>query len=156
LRRAATFYRRALAADAAHVESAVRYARALGPLGEHAEAATELRRIATPEDTVLAYYSQLFLGVEEEALGRHDAARKAYEQALVRFPRAQAPHLALSQLLHRAGDRVAARDALAPLLTASLTEMAEEPWWLYRTWPGRHAPELVAAVYRAIYPDGAP
>lgn len=156
LRRAADLFRRALAADPGHVESAVRYGRVLGRLGQHADAATYLRAVKDATDTIVAYYAQLFLGAEEEALGRYVDARTAYENALALFPGAQAARLALSQLSHRTGDRVAARDALAPVLQPWGEGLADDPWRIYRTTPGRQASELISAVYRAVAPGVTP
>jgi uncharacterized protein (DUF1697 family)/tetratricopeptide (TPR) repeat protein len=156
LRKAAGLFRRALEADPAHVESAVRYARILGRLGQHADAAIYLRAIEDTTDPVLTYHAQLFLGVEEEALGRYEDARTAYEKALALFPRAQAPHLALSQLWHRTGDRVAARVALAPVLQPYGESASDDPWWIYRMTAGRQAHDLIAAAYRTIAPAGSP
>jgi tetratricopeptide (TPR) repeat protein len=154
LRKAADLYRRAFEADPAHVESRLRYARALGRLGQHNDAALHLRALDDTGDELLAYYRQLFLGAEEEALGRFDAARAAYQKAAAHFPRSQAPRLALSQLLHRSGDRVAARAALVLVLQPYGQGASDDPWWVYRNAPGRHASRLIASVYRTLAVGG--
>jgi tetratricopeptide (TPR) repeat protein len=156
LRRAAQLYRRALELDPSHTEAAVRYGRVLGRLGQHTEAVEHLRAVKGTSDPVIGYFAELFLGFEEEAVERFEDARTAYDRALALFPRAQAPRLALSQLLHRAGDRAAARDALAPVLQPWGDGVAGDPWWIYRTTPGRRASELIAAVYRAVAPGVTP
>jgi uncharacterized protein (DUF1697 family) len=154
LRKAADLYRRAFEADPAHVESRLRYARAIGRLGQHNAAVRHLRALDDAGDELLAYYRQLFLGAEEEALGRFDAAREAYQKAAALIPRAQAPRLALSQLSHRTGDRVAARAALVPVLQPSGQGASDDPWWVYRNAPGRHASRLIASVYRTLVVGG--
>jgi tetratricopeptide (TPR) repeat protein len=156
LRRAAQLYRRALELDPSHREAAVRYGRVLGRLGQHTEAVEHLRAVKGTSDPVIGYFAELFLGFEEEAVERFEDARTAYDRALALFPRAQAPRLALSQLLHRAGDRAAARDALAPVLQPWGDGVAGDPWWIYRTTPGRQASELISAVYRALAPGVTP
>ena len=53
-----------------------------GLLDRHADAASELRAASESlADAEQRYYSDLFLGAEEEALGRFEAARAAYERA---------------------------------------------------------------------------
>ena len=146
------YFTRALRIDPTHVEARVRRGRVLGRLGRHKEAVEELRRaIATSRDTLLTYYAQLFVGGSEEALGRYDAARVAYEQALALHTRAQAPVLALSQLLHRTGERQAAHAGLREVLQPVDTKTADDdPWWSYHLAAGRFTAERVAALYRSL------
>jgi hypothetical protein len=92
----------------------------------------------------------LFLGAEEEALGRLAQARAAYTEAAALYPRAQAPRLGLSQLAHRTGDRVAARAEPAPALPPYVSDLKDDPWWTYRSAPGRHTDHLLAVVYHAL------
>jgi tetratricopeptide (TPR) repeat protein len=156
LRLAESHYKRALVADQDHVETRVRLGRVLGRLGRHKEAATQLRQAAgSATEPLVAYYAQLFLGAEEEALGRSGEARVAYEHAAALYPRAQAPRLGLSELLHGQGDRVGARTALGPALPASPAPKRDDPWWTYRSAPARHADDLVEALYDAFGPGGA-
>jgi tetratricopeptide (TPR) repeat protein len=86
---------------------------------------------------VLQYYASLFLGFAEAAVGRHDAAVKAFEQAASLFPNAQAPLLAASELAMRRGDRAAASAALERLLALS-PHTRDDPWWTYNVEYGRH------------------
>jgi tetratricopeptide (TPR) repeat protein len=151
LRAAEENFRRALEVDPDHVEARIRHGRVLGRLGRHQQAVDALR-VATPRarDPLLAYYAHLFLGAEEETLGRLPQARAAYTSAAALYPRAQAPRLGLSQLAHRTGDRVAARAALAPALPPYVSDPKDDPWWTYRSAPGRHTDDLLAVVYRGL------
>jgi Flp pilus assembly protein TadD len=114
----------------------------------HEEAARELRSVL-PLLTrdVDRYYAQLFLGADENALGRLDAARSAYQQAASLFPRAQSPWLALSQLAWQQGDSVAARTAFLALadLPSSAAER-DDPWWDYDIAPAADAEQLLNNV----------
>jgi tetratricopeptide (TPR) repeat protein len=157
LRAADESFRRALEIDPGHIEARVRRGRVLGRLQRHELAVEELRAAAArARDPLIAYYAQLFLGAEEEALGRLQQARAAYASAAALYPRAQAPRLALSQLRHRSGDRVAAREALAPALQPGVDDRTDDPWWTYRSAPGRHTDDLLAVVYRQLEAGGTP
>ena len=111
-------FREALALQPAWPEACVRLGRVLGLLGRHKEAAAMLvQALEGTDDLSLVYWASLFLGVEEEALGRDAEARTAYERARKLRPGAQAPSLALSQLARRAGDRSRALAELRAVLT---------------------------------------
>ena len=111
LQRAEQFFREGLALAPADVDARVRLGHTLGELGRHAEAAAELRTaIAAKPDRRRLYLAELFLGREEEALGRSAEARRRYEQAAELYPDAQSPRLALSRLARQTGDRASAQD----------------------------------------------
>jgi tetratricopeptide (TPR) repeat protein len=151
LRAAAEQFERTLAVDPGHTEARVRQGRVLFRLGRHDAAARVLRAAAAEGlEPLVAYYAHLFLGATEEALERTAHARAAYTRAAALYPRAQAPHLALSQLFDRSGDRPAARRALASVLPPTRGAGAEDPWWTYRRACSRHTPDLVAALYRTL------
>jgi hypothetical protein len=155
LRAAERYFRGAIEVDPDHVEARVRHGRVLGRLERHQQAAEELRgAVARVREPLVSYYAHLFLGAEEEALGRLQQARAAYSQAAALYPRAQAPRVGLSQLLHRSGDRVAARAALAPALSPPVSDPNDDPWWTYRIAPGRHTDDLIAIVYRTLDTGG--
>ena len=151
LREAEALFRRALEIKPDYPEARLRYGRVMGLLGKHAEAAAELRRaVADITDRQMLYYTGLFLGAEEEALGNRDAARVAYEQAAELFPLAQSPLLALSQLARRYGDRggaLRAIDRLFALPEADL-DAHTEPWWWYYVAQARDADDLLEAMHR--------
>jgi tetratricopeptide (TPR) repeat protein len=144
-------FRAALESAPQHHEARLRHGRVLGRLGRHEEAVSELRT-ALPSlgEPLLRYYAAMFLGADEEALGRLEAAREMYEQAAALFPRAQAPQLALSQLEHRRGDRMRARTVLAPALRGRDRQL-DDPWWKYYVSCGRNAEAQVQATYRSIH-----
>ena len=77
LQRAERFFREALMRAPHDVDGRVRFGHTLGELGRHNEASAELRRAieATPDRRPL-YLAELFLGREEEALGRLAEARR--------------------------------------------------------------------------------
>jgi tetratricopeptide (TPR) repeat protein len=148
LRRAESFFRQALAQKTEIGEAHLRLGRVLGLLGHHAEAADELRHALTGlDDDQLRYYGALFLGAEEEALGRFDAAREAYLRAAALYPGAQSPHLAVSQLARRTGDRAGALRAIQQVFELSRAGPArDDPWWTYHTAQARNADALVDAL----------
>jgi tetratricopeptide (TPR) repeat protein len=151
LSEAERLFRRALQASPEHAEARLRLGRTLARLGRHQEAAVELRTaLDVAPEPVLQYYASLFLAAEEEALGRLDRARAMYERAVALVPTAQAPRLALSQLAHRTGDRVAARAAFEPLLQARDQAPIDDPWWVYSISCGRDANDRMSDVYRAV------
>ena len=129
----------------------LRLGNVLGLRGKHQEALPELERAVTlaGEDRLLAYYARMLHGRELEAVGQRQAARSAYEQAGRLFRRAQAPSLALAQLLRAAGDGAAAVTTLQALLarTGEGEDAAadagaappDDPWWMYHVSGGRSA-----------------
>jgi tetratricopeptide (TPR) repeat protein len=133
LTRAERFFRESITAEPSQVEARVRHGRVLGELGRHDEATTELRyAIEHGADGIHLFYAQLFLGHQEEALGREESARQAFERAAELYPKAQTPRLALSQLARRSGRREAARTEVEYLASLPADERRrEDPWWSY-------------------------
>ena len=152
LRRAEAFFRRALAQRPDAAETQLRLGRVLGRLGRHGDAVAELRQAvgALPAvDPPLRYYGELFLGAEEEALGRRDEARAAYEHAAALYPRAQSPFIALSQLAWRSGDRAGALRAIQQLFALPREAVdREDPWWAYHVAQVRNAEALLEDLRR--------
>jgi tetratricopeptide (TPR) repeat protein len=150
LNSAERFFRGALASRPDHHEARLRLGRVLARLGRHQEAASELQSAFDGNDEpLLRYYGALFLGAEEEALGRDEQAGRMYQVAAALFPAAQAPAKALSQLAHRRGDRMVARTILEPAL-AGRDDIADDPWWRYHVSCGRNADSLMQAAYRSM------
>jgi hypothetical protein len=159
LREAEGLYRRVLELRPGHAEARLRYGRVLGGLAKHAEAAPELRRaVAELTDPEQLYYAQLFLGVEEMALGNREAARAAYDRAAQLFPQAQSPLLALSEIARRSGDRNGALRAIDRLFTLSGADRDEhdDPWWWYYTEQARDAEDLLEAMWLPYRMDRLP
>jgi tetratricopeptide (TPR) repeat protein len=105
----------------------------LGLRGRHDQAAAELRRaLSSLTDPRQRYYAELFLGAEEQALGRMSEAKGALDRAIILFPNAQAPYLALGQLAWQSADRAGAQVAFEHLaaLPGVLADR-EDPWWSY-------------------------
>jgi tetratricopeptide (TPR) repeat protein len=135
--RAERYFRDALAQRPDLVAARVHHAHVLSDLGRHAEASEALgRAIDTGASGKLLYFAYLFLGRAEEALGRGQAAKVAFERASAVYPNAQSPHLALSQIARRSGDRRAAQHELQVI--AALPDddrRREDPWWSYFDMP---------------------
>jgi hypothetical protein len=133
LKLAEGYFRRALELDPGLDIARVHLGRVVGLRGRHGEAAGELRRaLSSLTDARQRYYSELFLGAEEQALGRTAEAKQALDRAIILFPNAQAPYLALGQLAWQSADRAGAQDAFERLaaLPSDLAER-EDPWWSY-------------------------
>jgi tetratricopeptide (TPR) repeat protein len=152
---AETHLRRALAIRPDFPEARLRLGRVLAVLGRHEDAARELAQAeASVDDALLRYFATLFLGAEEEALGRYDAAREAYEHAAAIYPMAQSPWLALSELARRRGDRPSALRALQQMFELPSAEPErDDPWWTYHIAQARNAAELLDAVRRPFLPE---
>jgi tetratricopeptide (TPR) repeat protein len=161
LRRAETYYRRAVKSAPLQVEARVRLARVLGLTGRHADAVAELeiagRECAaahdrgTAVDPQVLYFLALFTGEEEEALHRLDAARKAYARALALYPQASSALLDLSTLELRNGDRDAASAAVMRMTLTAALQQTDDPWRKYfSAGAGRDADGMLTALGHAI------
>jgi len=150
LHRAEGFYRRALAADPGFPELRLRLGHVLLLLEHHADAARHLRDALEVEDLpLLRYYGELFLGAAEERLGHADAARQAYCEAAALYPNAQSPHLAMSALARRLGDRPTALREMRTVFDLQQTDTPpDDPWWTYYKAQARNADDLLAALWQ--------
>ena len=149
LRQAEGFFRRALAHAPDMAEAHLRLGRVLALQGHDAEAIPELQQALTRlGDEELEYDGQLFIGAAYEGLGRYDEAAAAYEHAAARFPGAQSPLIALSQLARRRGDRSGALAAMTRVfaLPPPGDGDRQDPWWTYNTAQGRNADDLLDAM----------
>jgi tetratricopeptide (TPR) repeat protein len=148
--RAEQFFREALASDSSLTEARLRLGRVIGLLGRHQEAIAELQRaVEASNETRLLYYGEMFLGGEERALGRVDAARAHFERAARLYPSAPSPYLALSDIAHEAGDRSATLGAIQHAFAVTADrEHAADPWWEYHAAPFRNADDLLAQCRR--------
>jgi tetratricopeptide (TPR) repeat protein len=133
LERAERFLRQALALAPDDADARVRLGYVLGELGRHRPAVAELRKaIDAKPDHQRLYLTELFLGRQEQALGRPDEAKRRFENAAALYPSAQSPWLALSQFARQAGDRRSALRALQKVTARSSSGViAEDPWWLF-------------------------
>jgi tetratricopeptide (TPR) repeat protein len=150
LRQAEGFYRRALAADSSLPELHLRFGHVLLLLEHEADAARELRiALEVEDDPLLRYYGELFLGAAEQRLGHADAAREAYGEAGALYPNAQSPHLALSALARRLGDRATALKEMQIVFGLQhADEGPDDPWWTYYKSQARNADDLLNALWR--------
>lgn len=150
LGRARRHLERAVRLDGSLIEARVRLGRVRGLTGNHRDAAAELRRaVAAEPEPLLAYYALLFLGAEEEALGRLAEAREAYGSAGSLYPGATTPRLALSQLLRRQGDREEALRLIGEVLSpASERSARSDPMRRYHRSAGRHVRAMLRETAR--------
>jgi len=150
LRRAEGFYRRALAADSSLPELHMRFGHVLLLLEHDADAAKELRVALESEGApLLRYYGELFLGAAEERLGHTDAARQAYSEAGALYPNAQSPHLALSALARRLGDRATALKEMQIVFELQQADSPpDDPWWTYYKSQARNADDLLEELWQ--------
>jgi hypothetical protein len=42
------------------------------------------------------------------------------------------------------------------VLRAEVNDLDNDPWWMYRLVPGRHATDRLAAMYRALWSGERP
>jgi tetratricopeptide (TPR) repeat protein len=151
LGKAERLFRQSLEQNPKQVEARIRLGRVLGRRGRHQDAIVELRR-ATMEtqNRLLQYYGQMFLGAEAAALDLADEARRAYQRASELYPNAQSPHLAMSALAARMGNRAEALSAIEPVVTADDPLISDDPWWSYYTSQARDLVGIVDALHEAI------
>ena len=152
LEQAERYFRRALELDRGVDIARVHLGRVLGLRGRHEQAAVELRRaLSSLTDARQRYYAELFLGAEEQALGRTPDAKGALERANRLFPNAQTPYLGLGQLAWQNADRAGAQVAFERLaaLPGDLPDR-EDPWWSYPVSAVLDTPALVERVTRMV------
>jgi tetratricopeptide (TPR) repeat protein len=149
MKSAETFLERAVRIDPSSDEPHLHLGHVLLARGKPQDAIAELQRAASgSKDPLILYYAAMFLGSAEEELSQYDAARQAYEKAATVFPRAQSPHLALSALNARRGNRTAAIGTIAPLFALpSDAEYRDDPWWRYSVLQGRPAADLLEQLW---------
>jgi hypothetical protein len=96
----------------------------------------------------------LFLGAAEEGLGNDDNARASYLAASELFAAAQSPHLALSALARRRGDRAGALAAMERVFELPPTQPErDDPWWTYHLAHGRNANMLLEELRQPFLED---
>jgi tetratricopeptide (TPR) repeat protein len=88
-----------------------------------------------------------FWGAEFEALGNGAEARQSYERAAALAPAAQSPLFGLSRVADQAGDRAAARAAIARVLKLPRDDFElADPWWVYEVAQSREIDRLLDDV----------
>src|SRR5262249_20488725 len=133
LHQAESLLRRVVAVKPDFGEGRLHLGRVLFLLGQPAEAATEVTRaLELTREGILRYYGELFLGAAREALGELDLARAWYSRAADLQPDAQSPHLALSALARRRGDRGTALNEIRRVFELSARDDGhDDPWSIY-------------------------
>jgi tetratricopeptide (TPR) repeat protein len=150
LRQAESLLKRTVALKPDFGEARLHLGRVLLLLGKPADAAGELTRaLESTSDELLRYYGELFLGAAREALGELDLARAWYSRAAELRPTAQSPHLALSALARRKGDREGALKEIRRVFELSASDDGhDDPWWNYHVSHARDADELYDDLIR--------
>jgi tetratricopeptide (TPR) repeat protein len=149
LRDAETWFRKAIAGNPANAEARLRHGRVLALLDRPRDAIDELRQaLEATDDPLMRYYAALFMGAAAEALHDLDGARQAYEEARELFPAAQSPHIALSALSRRRGDRAGAWSEMQQWFEVGGGERANDPWWRYYVVQAQNADELLEDLRR--------
>jgi tetratricopeptide (TPR) repeat protein len=131
-------------------EARLHLGRVLLLLGKPADAASELTQaLQSTSDERLRYYGELFLGAAREALGEFDLARAWYARAAELEPSAQSPHMALSALARRRGDRNTALQEIRRVFELTASEDGHnDPWWTYHLSHVRNADALYEDLIR--------
>jgi tetratricopeptide (TPR) repeat protein len=133
----------ALAGDPTRDESHLRIAFAHTERGKDAQAEPLLVPLAAmerPRD--LVYLARLMLGAVRERQGLHEAAAALYRGASALNEEAPKARIALAQLLHGMGDRVAARQLVDRVVMMRLYP-PEDPWT-------RFPVEFIAAPFATL------
>jgi len=147
-RQAEGFFRRALELDPRMTEARLRLGHALLMQEHYADAATELRKTLDPAgDPLLQFYTVMFLGAAEEALGKPAEAAEWYSSASKLYPTSQSPRVALSALARRRGDRDGAWRSMQQVFALPNDERdRDDPWWTYTQQQGRAADLMLENV----------
>jgi len=150
LHQAEGLLRRVVALKPDFGEGRLHLGRVLLLLGKPADAASELTRaLELMSDELLRYYGEMFLGAAREALGEFDLARAWYGRAAGLQPAAQSPHLALSALARRRGDRAAALQEIRRVFELSARDDGhDDPWLNYHVSHARDADSLYDELIR--------
>jgi tetratricopeptide (TPR) repeat protein len=122
-------YERALRIDGSLVDARLRWGRirALRGRGEGDAALASVAATAPLPST--RYLALLFLGASADQRGELDPALRHYEAAQALQPTGQAACVAVSNVLHRRGERASASTTAHTCLEAASNEDA---WWNYR------------------------
>ncbi len=130
LRQAERAYRQVIALGMPAPEISMRLGRVVGLLGRHDEALSVLKPVLDAStDVRVLYFTNLFIGEEEAALGHDGPAREAYQRAQALFPAAPSVHLALSRLARQGDDKARAAAVVRQMLAPE--EEPVDPWLGY-------------------------
>lgn len=149
LHQAENSLRRAVALKPDFAEAHLHYGRVLDLLDDHQTSIAELSTAAASlKDEWLLYFADLFRGTALESAGRPDEAKAAYESAVRRYPDAQSPRIALTELARRRGDWASALKALDALLSLRQSDERDDPWWWYSVSQARNTDELLKELWK--------
>lgn len=152
LESAAEHYKKALKNGASLDEAQLRLGRVDALLGDRRRAEAALTPLAAgATNPSIRYLALLFLADLAEARGEPERAQSRYLQALVLYPEAQAPMLALSRLQDQAGDTAGAHGWLERSLKA-VNGKRLDPWWLYGKAPVSRFNDMIDALRKYLRP----
>jgi tetratricopeptide (TPR) repeat protein len=131
-------------------EALVRKVWLLVQLGRPTEALETLDGLSEPlGDSAVAYWRLLFRGRALAAVGRHDQAATAYEEAIAHTPGAQAPRVGLLALEFKRG-RPTEAYRWAAEVRAPHGSSDRDPWWEYWSGDFRFFAERLAQLRERI------
>jgi tetratricopeptide (TPR) repeat protein len=134
-----------------NAEAHLRLGRVHALLGDTRKATRELSPLAASEARpAIRYLAFVFRASLAEDGGERDLARSCYREALVLYPDAQAPLLALSRLQDEAGDEAGARSWLERSFKAVSSHQAD-PWWDYGRGPLWSFDDKLGALRRFVH-----
>jgi tetratricopeptide (TPR) repeat protein len=133
LKLAIQYFEKAVVINPNFAEARLHLGRVLGLLDRHQESVAALKAARSAiNDPKLLYYTLLNLGHEMKMLAHFDEASELYEQALLLFPTAQSPLLALGQLAHVRNDIKGEQRWMQQMfLVKRDNSMTDDPWWTY-------------------------
>jgi len=133
LRRAEALLQKALAGNPSLDQAQLRLARVIMQQDRWEEGLKQAQQVrAHATDERLMYYSNLFAGDAELALGRGGDAAQSFNRALTAYPDSQAARLGLAAAMAVDGKPEDALAAVLPTLMASPDrQSSDEPWWIY-------------------------
>jgi tetratricopeptide (TPR) repeat protein len=144
-------YEQSLKAAADSSEAHLRLGRVHALLGNTRKATRELSPLAASEaKPAIRYLALVFLANLAENGGERDVAQSHYVEALVLYPDAQTPLLALSCLQDEAGDEAGARAWLERSFKAVNSHQAD-PWWDYGRGPLWRFDDMVGALRKFVH-----
>ena len=152
LQSAADHYKEALKGADSAEEARLRLGRVETFLGDARKAEATLTPLATnTANPSIRYLAVLFLADLAERQEQRDRAQSHYLEALVLYPEAQAPMLALSRLQDQAGDDAGARAWLERSLKA-VNGKRLDPWWVYGKAPVSRFSHMIGALRKYVRP----
>jgi tetratricopeptide (TPR) repeat protein len=153
LANAASYFRRALAADPHLLEARLRLGRVAFLQGHEESASEELKSVEhASREAATQYLAALFQGRVHEREGRVSQAAEAYRRAAGHLGDTPTAHVALAHALDVAGDRAGAADLLGRAVQPGDRSPAQDPWWTYLMGQSHEVEPLSRALHTEVRP----